>query len=67
MSISGNCVLLLIFLEKMPLCKNYFLFDEEKIEESFYHFEDRHSLVLCMLNIILNYKKFISNSANATV
>ena len=45
------------FLEKIPQCKNCFLFDEEKLEESFYHFKDRHSLVLFMLNIILNIQK----------
>ena len=51
MSISGNCVLLFIFLEKMPQCKNCFLFDEEKLENAFNQFEDRHSLVLFILNI----------------
>ena len=41
----------------MPQCKNCFLFDEEKLENAFYHFQDRHSLVLFMLNIILNVQE----------
>ena len=56
MSTSGNCVLLFIFLGKMPQCKNCFLLDEEKLENA-YHFEDRQSLALFMLNIILNIQE----------
>lgn len=41
----------------MPQCKNCFLLDEEKLENAFYHFEDRQSLALFMLNIILNIQE----------
>ena len=41
----------------MPQCKNCFLIDEEKLENAFYHFEDRQSLAPFMLNIILNIQE----------
>ena len=38
-------------------CRNCFLFDQEKLEAQCCFFEDRHSLVLFLLNVILNIQK----------
>ena len=41
----------------MPSCKNCFLADEEKLENACCYFVSRHSLVLFLLNVILNIQK----------
>ena len=41
----------------MPQCKNCFLFDEEKIENAVNYFDHRRSLVLFLLNVILNVQE----------
>ena len=39
------------------VCKNFCLFDQEKLEIQCCFFKDRHSLVLFLLNVILNIQK----------
>ena len=39
------------------VCKNCFLFDQEKLEVQCCFSKDRHSLVLSLLNVILNIQK----------
>ena len=61
MQISGNCVLLFIFLGMISKCKNCFLFDEEKLNSYMNYFPDKHSLTLFLLNVILNIQdKYLS-------
>ena len=60
MSISENCVLLIIFLEKMSQqqqYKNCFLFDEVKLENAFNQINERHSLAFFFTEHYFKYSR----------
>ena len=42
----------------MAVCKNYFIFDEFKLQSKIGFFETRQSMVVFILNAILNIEKY---------